>query len=196
MTGIYYIGGEKVDVVGPVNPVLSRRIDAAATKYGDIIVTAGGADKICSLGGADNISSGDSSDAVDAGAGNDEVDAGEGNDIVYAGAGDDDVQGGSGDDLLLGEDGNDVLEGEDGADQVDGGNGSYIVYGGLGRDLLLGYALGASGIVVGGFADHAIEHLGVRIGRLEALGEPDSHVVPGRRFARNDDANRAGGGHL
>ena len=45
-------------MVGPVNPELSRKIDAMSTNYGDVIITFGGADKICALGGADNISSG------------------------------------------------------------------------------------------------------------------------------------------
>ena len=58
--GIRYFGSGKVDVVGPVNPELSRKIDMMSTNYGDIIITFGGADRICALGGADNISSGSS----------------------------------------------------------------------------------------------------------------------------------------
>lgn len=67
MGGIYYIGGDKVDVVGPVSEVLSRKRDADSTNYGDIIVTFDGGDKICGLGGADNISSGNGADFIDAG---------------------------------------------------------------------------------------------------------------------------------
>ena len=56
--------------------------------------------------------------------------------------------------------------------------------------------LGAGGVVVGGLADDAVEHLGVRVGRLQTLGEADGHVVPGRRLAGDDDADGAGLGRL
>ena len=57
---------------------------------------------------------------------------------------------------------------------------------GVGGELLLGDPLGAGGVVVGGLADHAVEHLGVWFRRLETFGETDRHVVPGRRLAGDD----------
>ena len=123
MRGIRYFGSPKVDVVGPVNPELSRKIDVMSTNYGDVIITFAGADKICGLGGADNISSGSDADLVDAGWGDDEVDAGSGDDLVYGGLGDDDIQAGAGHDYVLGEAGNDWIDAEEGDDQVDAGVG-------------------------------------------------------------------------
>ena len=63
---------------------------------------------------------------------------------------------------------------------------------GVGGELLLGDPLRTGGVVVGGLADHAVEHLGVRLRRLETLGESDGHVVPGRRLAGDDDPDRSG----
>ena len=67
---------------------------------------------------------------------------------------------------------------------------------GAGGELLLGHALGAGGIVVGGLADDAVDQFGIRVAGLQTFGEADGHVVPGRRLAGDDDADRAGRGRF
>ena len=84
------------------------------------------------------------------------------------------------------------------ADRLDHAEGRAVAHAeddvGIGGELLLGDALGAGGIVVGGLTDDGVDQLGIGVAGLETLGETDGHVVPGRRLAGNDDTDGAGRG--
>ena len=122
------------------------------TAHADVIVVAGGDDRVDGGGGNDRICTGGGDDQIAGGTGSDRVDAGPGADSVEGGNGSDWVIGGIGRDSLIGNRGNDQLFGgagdrdfvngglgDDGA--LDGGAGDFDqVIGGVGNDKLFGGA--------------------------------------------------------
>jgi len=113
----------------------------------DIVIGAGGADRLGGGSGNDLIDGAGGNDTLYGGGGdtgaspNDTLNGGEGDDIIFASAGDDSLVGGEGDDTLYHGMGDDTVYGGDGADLIWMGPGNDIITGGAGADT---FAFGAN----------------------------------------------------
>jgi Ca2+-binding RTX toxin-like protein len=115
MQSNFIAGGEAADSV-------------AGTEGDDLVLAAGGTDRL-SLQGGDDVAIG--------GAGHDTIDGGGGSDLVSGGAGNDAIRGGSGRDLLTGGYGDDQVEGGADEDVLIDSAGSDTLAGGDGNDVFL-----------------------------------------------------------
>ncbi|TAE80803.1 MAG: hypothetical protein EAZ74_06010 [Alphaproteobacteria bacterium] len=89
----------------------------AGSSRADLVLSAGGNDRVVAGGGNDVVFSGTGNDRIAADAGNDLAAGGTGNDVIAGGADNDIVIGGAGNDELNGGVGNDIISGGSGADQ-------------------------------------------------------------------------------
>ncbi|MFK7765523.1 MAG: calcium-binding protein [Roseobacter sp.] len=137
-----------------------------------ILLRAGGNDKVNSGAGDDLVLTFGGNDKVLARSGNDTVETGDGNDRVFGGGGNDRVDGGDDDDYLNGGSGNDTLIGGRGDDEMIGGSGADgFVWkdGDHGLDTIKDFQIGTDYIGIQDYLQDAVPMGGSYVGKVFGL---------------------------